>query len=107
MPLSHPAVRCDTRMQSTIFSKATKTPCCPPPACLVLCAEPHDVIKHSPTAGLLRPAYVIFRDTQSQTIILCVRGTHSRSDMFTSLTGAMPLHVQTPHPTAILPREQG
>lgn len=50
--------------------------------------EPHDVIKHSPTAGLLRPAFVIFKERASHTIILCVRGTHSRSDMFTSLTGA-------------------
>jgi hypothetical protein len=43
---------------------------------------------HSPTAGLLRPAYVIVRDQLSSAIVLVVRGTHSRSDMFTSLTGA-------------------
>lgn len=46
-----------------------------------------DILRHSPTAGLLRPAYVIVRDRLTREIILCVRGTHSRPDMFTSLTG--------------------
>jgi hypothetical protein len=55
---------------------------------LLLCkSEEADIISHSPIAGLLRPAYVILKDPASREVVLCVRGTHSRSDMFTSLTG--------------------
>lgn len=66
--------------------------------CLLFCiyAEPEDILSHSPTAGLLRPAYVIFLDRASHKIILCVRGTHSRSDMFTSLTGGWMLSMTYP-----------
>eukprot|EP00879_Flechtneria_rotunda_P007784 GHRR01008157.1.p1 GENE.GHRR01008157.1~~GHRR01008157.1.p1 ORF type:complete len:391 (+),score=97.99 GHRR01008157.1:158-1330(+) len=56
-----------------------------------------DILWHNPTAGLLRPAYVIVKDRPTQSIILCVRGTHSRPDMFTSLTGAVkPHHAVSP-----------
>jgi hypothetical protein len=52
------------------------------------------VVVHCPTAGLLRPAYCIVVDAPSAAIVLCIRGTHSRQDMFTSLTGAVkPHHV--------------
>ncbi len=45
------------------------------------------MLHHSPTAGLLRPAYAILLDRDSRSLILCIRGTHSRQDMFTSLIG--------------------
>lgn len=50
------------------------------------CAAAEDVLVHSPRAGLLRPAYCVVLDTEARSIILCIRGTHSRQDMFTSLT---------------------
>jgi hypothetical protein len=50
-----------------------------------------DILAHNPTAGLLRPAFAIVKDTTTHQVILCVRGTHSRQDMFTSLTGALQL----------------
>jgi hypothetical protein len=50
-----------------------------------------DILAHNPTAGLLRPAFAIVKDTTTRQVILCVRGTHSRQDMFTSLTGALQL----------------
>eukprot|EP00882_Tetradesmus_deserticola_P015060 GHRQ01016032.1.p1 GENE.GHRQ01016032.1~~GHRQ01016032.1.p1 ORF type:complete len:240 (+),score=88.82 GHRQ01016032.1:354-1073(+) len=46
-----------------------------------------DILAHNPTAGLLRPAFAVVKDTTTRQVILCVRGTHSRQDMFTSLTG--------------------
>ena len=45
------------------------------------------VIKQVATAGLLRPAYVIVNDHRLRCVVLCVRGTHSMKDLFTSLTG--------------------
>jgi hypothetical protein len=53
-----------------------------------------DILAHNPTAGLLRPAYAIVKDTTTRQVILCVRGTHSRQDMFTSLTGGLQLAGQ-------------
>lgn len=47
----------------------------------------HDILAHNPAAGLLRPAFAVVKDTTTRQVILCVRGTHSRQDMFTSLTG--------------------
>jgi hypothetical protein len=46
-----------------------------------------DVLYHSPTAGVLRPAFAILLDRKSRSLILAIRGTHSRQDMFTSLIG--------------------
>lgn len=46
-----------------------------------------DVLHHSPVAGLLRPAYAIVLDRPTRSLILIIRGTHSRQDMFTSLIG--------------------
>jgi hypothetical protein len=51
----------------------------------------HDILAHNPTAGLLRPAFAIVKDTTTRQVILCVRGTHSRQDIFTSLTGELQL----------------
>lgn len=51
-----------------------------------------DILAHNPAAGLLRPAYAIVKDTTTRQVILCVRGTHSRQDMFTSLTGVVKPH---------------
>ena len=38
-------------------------------------------------AGLLRPAYVLIADEQMRCILLCIRGTQSTKDLFTSLAG--------------------
>ncbi|GFH14469.1 lipase_3 domain-containing protein [Haematococcus lacustris] len=55
----------------------------------------HILVQQS-TAGLLRPAYVVIRDESLKAIVLCIRGTQSMKDLFTSLTGATkPHHVLT------------
>lgn len=51
-------------------------------------ADPSQIIMQQATAGLMRPAYVVSRDEDLKAIVLCIRGTQSMKDLFTSLTGA-------------------
>lgn len=60
---------------------------------------PDDVIAHRPAAGLLRPAYAVVADRATRAIVLAVRGTHSRKDMLTNLTGAAKPHHVVVEPT--------
>ena len=45
------------------------------------------VVKQQSTAGVLRPAYVLVNDRALRCVMLCIRGTHSMKDLFTSLAG--------------------
>lgn len=36
-----------------------------------------DIYVQIPRAGILRPSYLLLRDTQLRTVVLAVRGTHS------------------------------
>ncbi len=36
-----------------------------------------DIYVQVPRSGVLRPSYVLLRDTQLRTVVLAVRGTHS------------------------------
>ena len=40
-------------------------------------AEPADLLRQEPRAGVLRPSYVLVRDRKLQMIVLAIRGTHS------------------------------
>ncbi len=51
-----------------------------------LCAGPEQIIHHE-ESGWLRPAYVLIRDEEVHALLLCIRGTQDRNDVFTSLTG--------------------
>jgi hypothetical protein len=58
---------------------------------------------HNPTAGLLRPAFAIVVDPSCQEVLLVVRGTNSRADLFTSLTGVVkPHHIVCDKAGAVL-----
>ena len=46
------------------------------------------VLVHQHSAGLLRPAYALIADEAVESIVLCIRGTQSMKDLFTSLAGA-------------------
>ncbi|GIL77084.1 hypothetical protein Vretimale_3141 [Volvox reticuliferus] len=60
-------------------------------------ADTLTIIKQQPTAGVLRPAYVVINDHALRCVVLCIRGTHSMKDLFTSLAGAAkPHHVVDP-----------
>jgi hypothetical protein len=48
---------------------------------------PDQILSQQATAGLLRPAYVLIKDEELKMIVLCIRGTQSMKDLFTSLTG--------------------
>jgi hypothetical protein len=65
-----------------------------PPACvhvlfamLYLHIGPDQILSQQATAGLLRPAYVLIKDEELKMVVLCIRGTQSMKDLFTSLTG--------------------
>ena len=49
--------------------------------------DPSWVLSQQSNAGLLRPAYVLIADEQMRCILLCIRGTQSTKDLFTSLAG--------------------
>ncbi|GFR41943.1 hypothetical protein Agub_g2737, partial [Astrephomene gubernaculifera] len=60
-------------------------------------ADSLTLLRQQATAGVLRPAYVVVADHLLRCIVLCVRGTHSMKDLFTSLAGAAkPHHVVDP-----------
>ncbi len=41
-----------------------------------------DIYVQVPRSGILRPSYVLLRDTQLRTVVLAVRGTHSLKVLF-------------------------
>ena len=53
-------------------------------------------------AGLLRPAYVLIADQQMRSILLCIRGTQSTKDLFTSLAGGSSLPDLDLHPFSMV-----
>ncbi len=55
--------------------------------CALWPADESQILFQHATAGLLRPAWVLIRDDELHTVVLCVRGTQSLKDLFTSLTG--------------------
>ncbi|GLC75379.1 hypothetical protein PLESTF_001630500 [Pleodorina starrii] len=60
-------------------------------------ADTLTIVTQQPTAGVLRPAYVVLCDHCLRAVVLCIRGTHSMKDLFTSLAGAAkPHHVVDP-----------
>ncbi|GIL58723.1 hypothetical protein Vafri_13716 [Volvox africanus] len=60
-------------------------------------ADTLTIVKQQPTAGVLRPAYVVINDHALRCVVLCIRGTHSMKDLFTTLAGAAkPHHVVDP-----------
>ncbi len=50
-------------------------------------AGEEDILMHEMRAGVLKPSFVLVRDTRLRCVVLSIRGTHSFKDMFTSLTG--------------------
>ncbi|MEW5308838.1 MAG: hypothetical protein WDW38_000768 [Sanguina aurantia] len=60
------------------------------------------VLKQQPLAGLLRPAYVLVEDKELRSVVLCIRGTHSMKDLFTTLAGAAKPHHQVQQHRVIL-----
>jgi hypothetical protein len=55
-------------------------------------AADEDILQQELRAGVLKPSYILTRDTTLGAIVLAVRGTHSFKDAFTSLTGASKPH---------------
>ncbi len=55
--------------------------------CASRAADPSQILVQQATAGLLRPAWVLVRDDGLRKVMLCIRGTQSMKDLFTSLTG--------------------
>lgn len=52
-----------------------------------------DVLLHEPKAALLKPAFTILVDKNTQSFFLLIRGTHSIKDTLTAATGAVvPFH---------------
>lgn len=71
--------------------------CCPrcspllPPLCraaLRCAAESLEVRRQNARAGVLRPAFVLVVDHVLRSVVLCVRGTREKKDLFTTLAGA-------------------
>ena len=52
-------------------------------------AGPDQIICQQVKEGLMRPAYVLVRDEELHAVVLCIRGTQSMKDLFTSLTGLL------------------
>eukprot|EP00798_Chlamydomonas_sp_ICE-L_P018827 gene18827-25373_t len=50
------------------------------------------VLVHQHSAGLLRPAYALIADESAESIVLCIRGTTSLKDLFTSLAATTKPH---------------
>ncbi|KAF8393638.1 hypothetical protein HHK36_021884 [Tetracentron sinense] len=52
-----------------------------------------DVLLHEPKAGILKPAFTILSDKDTECFLLLIRGTHSIKDTLTAVTGAVvPFH---------------
>ena len=51
-----------------------------------------DILRQQLRAGVLKPSFVLTRDSSLKAIVLAIRGTHSFKDAFTSLTGAAKPH---------------
>ena len=51
-----------------------------------------DILLQQLRAGVLKPSFVLTRDSEMQAVVLAIRGTHSFKDAFTSLTGAAKPH---------------
>ncbi|CAK7333289.1 unnamed protein product [Dovyalis caffra] len=57
-----------------------------------------DVLIQKPKAGLLKPAFTIIHDKNSNHFLLLIRGTHSIKDTLTAATGAVvPFHHSVLH----------
>jgi hypothetical protein len=50
-------------------------------------SDPSRVLAQQAHALLLRPAYVLIADDLMRCVVLCIRGTQSTKDLFTSLAG--------------------
>ncbi|EFJ33287.1 hypothetical protein SELMODRAFT_167667 [Selaginella moellendorffii] len=56
------------------------------------------VILQEPKAALLKPAFCVLRDDETESILLVIRGTHSIKDTLTAVTGAVvPFHLTVLH----------